>query len=99
MKVSATWTPGIASADHMAEAAFRKSDAHGVRLEGGRIGVKIAIAIDMANPAQVVRVSERIAQVKAHLEKTGRVHSFTASMGAVSVEDATFLAATEVEAA
>lgn len=91
MKVSATWTPGVANADAMAQAAFRDTDAHGLRFEGGRIGVKLAIVIDMADPAHVVRVSERIAKVKAHLEATGRLHSFITSMGAVPVEDALIL--------
>lgn len=91
MKVSATWTPGVASADAMAEAAFRLTDAHGVRLEGGRIGVKMAIIIDMADPAHVVRVAERIAKVKAHLERAGRIHSFITSMGAVPVEEVMML--------
>lgn len=91
MKISATWTPEYSKAAFMAEAAFRDTDGDGLRFEGGRIGVKLAIVIDMADPAHVVRVSERIAKVKAHLEKTGRLHSFNTSMGAVPVEEVTIL--------
>jgi hypothetical protein len=102
MKVSATWTPEYAKAAFMAEAAFRNTDGDGLRFEGGRIGVKLAIVIDMADPAHVVRVSERIAKVKAHLEATGKLHSFITSMGAVPVEDFIILTeepATQAEAA
>jgi hypothetical protein len=91
MKVSATWTPGSWVADAMAQAAFRKTDGDGLRFEGGRIGVKLAIVIDMADPAHVVRVAEHIAKVKARLEATGRLHSFITSMGAVPVEAAMIL--------
>lgn len=91
MKVSATWTPDETMAGIMAGAAFDGTNGDGLRFEGGRIGVKIAIVIDMADPAHVVRVSERIAEVKAHLEKTGRLHSFITSMGAVPVEDVVIL--------
>ncbi len=91
MKISATWTPEYSKAAVMAEAAFRDTDGDGLHFEGGRIGVRLAIVIDMADPAHVVRVSERIAKVKRHLEKTGKLHSFNASMGAVPVEEATIL--------
>ena len=93
MKVSATWTPEYSKAAFMAEAAFRNTDGDGLRFEGGRIGVKLAIVIDMADPAHVVRVSEHIAKVKAHLEATGRLHSFITSMGAAPVEDVLILTA------
>lgn len=87
MKISATWTPEYSKAAIMAEAAFRNTLGDGLRFEGGRIGVKMAIIIDMANPAHVLSVSRRIAEVKAHLESTGRLHSFNTSMGAVPIEE------------
>lgn len=98
MKISATWTPQYSKAVFMAQAAFRDTDGDGLRFEGGRIGVKIAIVIDMADPAQVVRVSERIAKIKDHLEYTGKLHSFNASMGAVPVEEALILTEQKPEA-
>ena len=91
MKVSATWTPDRIVGGFMAEAAFSGTEGDGLRFEGGRIGVKLAIVIDMADPAHVVRVSERIAEVKAHLERNGKLHSFITSMGAVPVEDVVIL--------
>lgn len=99
MKISASWTPDKPSARTMSNAIFRATEGDGLRFEGGRIGVKMAIAIDMANPAHVLSVSRRIAEVKDHLERSGKLHSFYTSMGAVAIEDAYLITNSAKEAA
>lgn len=101
LKISATWTPGDEASRDMANAAFGLTDAaRGVRFEGGRIGVRHAIKLDMTDPTQAVRVAERVAAIRADLEETGRVHTFITTVGAVPVDLVEVLpeAAAEAEA-
>lgn len=102
LKISATWTPGPQAAADMADAAFdRLGAARGIRFEGGRIGIRHAIKIDMTDPTQAVRVAERVAAIRADLEEIGRLHTFITSVGAVSVDAVEVLpeAAPEAETA
>lgn len=87
IKVSATWTPNSMQGKKMADAIFGEGAAAGVRFEGGRIGIKHAIAIDLANPSLTARASERVAVIKSELESMGTVHTFHAVAGAAPVNE------------
>lgn len=84
IKISASWTPLEQTAFGMAEAAFgAMGGPGGLRIEGGRILIRHAIAVDMANPEHYALVSRRIKQISNELNHTGTVHSFTTVAGAV----------------
>lgn len=84
IKISASWTPLEPTAFGMAKAAFgAMGGPGGLRIEGGRILVRHAIAVDMAQPEHYARVAERIKQISDELNHTGTVHSFTTVAGTV----------------
>ena len=88
LKVSAYWSPSEETAAAMTNAVFDPGHpAHGVRVAGGRTLVKCALKIDFADPANAARVSERIAEIKAALEASGKVHKFSTQAGAVPVTE------------
>ena len=71
----------------MARSAFGDlGGGAGLRLEGGRVLVRYAVATKMTDPEHTVRVAERIKQISEALERTGTVHTFTTQAGAVLSE-------------
>lgn len=86
IKISATWTPGANEADTVARGIWGQKTPLSIR--GGRMTVNAAIHLDMSDPHNAVRVSERVAELRKELEATGTVHSFVASAGAVPAGEA-----------
>lgn len=81
IKISASWTPTGETAAKMAAQVF--GDKTPLAFIGGRLSVNAHIAADMADPASMVRVSERVAELKQELASTGILHSFITQAGAV----------------
>lgn len=81
IKISASWTPIGEVAAKMAAQVF--GDKTPLAFIGGRLSVNAHIAADMADPASMVRVSERVAELKQELAGTGILHSFITQAGAV----------------
>lgn len=86
IKISASFTPDPDTAARMVAAAFPNGGAKGVRFEGGRIGVRHAIAIDMRDPHQAARVAARVKQIEESLDTHGVVHSFVTQAGAAPID-------------
>ena len=86
LKVSAYWTPGEETAAAMTNAVFGEdSQVFGARVAGGRTLIKCALKVDFSDPSSAARASERIAQIKAALEASGKVHKFSTQAGAAPV--------------
>lgn len=83
IKVSATWTPSETKARIMSGQVFGNGSPLDIR--GGRLTINAAIAIDMADPAQMTQVAQRISELRADLEATGTLHTFGTQAGAVPV--------------
>lgn len=89
IKIAASWTPNEAEAAGMIADVF--GPGSGIKVSGGRLALRHAVKTDFADPTHAVRVSERIAQIKAELEEKGTLHGFTATAGAVPVGEAEVL--------
>lgn len=84
LKISASWTPNTEAGINLARALFGAKTPF--RFEGGRQMVRAAIKLDLADPMAAKPVAERAAELRAELEATGTVHSFTTQAGAVPTE-------------
>lgn len=86
IKISASWTPGDDAANGIAKAEWGKNSP--LRIRGGRLTINAAVAIDMTDPHDAVRVAERVAELRRELEATGTLHTFTTQAGAVPAGEA-----------
>ena len=91
-KISASWSPNPTAATAMVVAALKGSKAAGMIFSSGRLTLKHAVAINYADPANVQRVSERIAEIKATLSAHGELHGFNVTAGAAPVGEVEVLA-------
>lgn len=88
LKITASWTPNEANGQAMMSGAFEGTPVEKARIAGGRMSIKLAYAIDYANPAHVAAVSTAVARVKRELEASGTLHGFNTVGGSVPVEEA-----------
>lgn len=91
MKISASWTPNEDMADAMMKAMFEGSAGAPLKFTSGRIQMKHAIKSDFTDPGHMIRVTQRVAEIKELLEGYGTVHGFHASAGAVPHAEAEVL--------
>jgi hypothetical protein len=61
-------------------------------IASGRLSIHAAVACDFTVPGAAEKASARVQEIKAALESTGTVHSFSATAGAVPVGTAEQLA-------
>jgi hypothetical protein len=91
MKISASWTPNEDMVEAMMQAMFGGSAGAPLKFTSGRLQMKHAIKADFADPAHMIRVSQRVAEVKELLEGYGTLHGFNTSAGAVPHAEAEVL--------
>lgn len=82
MKVSASWSPDAITADRLIYGTDLMLP--NLKIDGGRLTVKVAIRAKYDDPAHMARVSDHIATIKNLLQRTGSIHVWSVVAGAVA---------------
>jgi hypothetical protein len=84
LKIIASWTPNKLVAEGMLVTQGNLADLP-IHIGSGRLSIHAAVACDFTVPGAAEKASARVQEIKAALESTGTVHSFSATAGAVPV--------------
>jgi hypothetical protein len=98
LKIIASWTPtsgpsaSLPGTADLMMLAVPDFEGMNLRIASGRLAIHAAVACDFTVPGAAEKASARVQEIKAALESTGTVHSFSATAGAVPVGTAERLA-------
>jgi len=91
LKITALVALSLGKRQAAATALFEDSAAEGVFIAGAKLRVYHAIVARYDDPTYSVRVTERIAQIKAALAENGEIEAWNVVAGAVPIADAEVL--------
>ncbi len=84
LKIIASWTPHEIPAREMLDAIDDLKEMP-LTIGSGRLSIHASVSCDFTVPGAAEKASARVQEIKAALESTGTVHSFSATAGAVPV--------------